>query len=254
MQWVPDERLQWLGSGSHQPGVRRLLSDNCERREDEPLSTAFFLLRAPPRPPVYPYKKMAEVAVGLLGAAATVGASSLAAGSGFTARHEHSHREEMIETRRGIAEFMVEIQRGDVAQDDVRGFSDARKECVCAVHQLTSMQTNLYSNYRAIRRANEHYESIESYKRTSWLNVSEKLQKKKEVRRRKGLTRLANHSLRHLNEVRCCQFCPISKPPLLTNIKSKDSDTSTILSWPSSHSGLMRLSNDSLRNPSGVSF
>jgi RPA family protein len=154
---------------------------------------------------------MTEVAIGLLGAAATVGVSSLVAGSGFTGRHEHSHREEMIEMRRSTTEFMVKVQCRDIRQEDERVFLDARKECVCAVHQLTPVQTNLYCNYRAIQRANEYHESIESYKQTSWLNLSKKLQKKKEVRRRKGLTRLSNHSLRHLNEVRCYKFCPLVK-------------------------------------------
>ncbi|KAJ7485392.1 hypothetical protein FB451DRAFT_55698 [Mycena latifolia] len=123
---------------------------------------------------------MAELAIGLVGAAATAGGSALTTASGFTGRHENSLREEMMETRRNTADFMANCQSGDVTPDDEREFLEAREV--------------------AIQRENEYYESIESYKAASWLNPLNKFKKKEEVRRTKRLTRHSNHSLRSLNE------------------------------------------------------
>ncbi|KAJ7456933.1 hypothetical protein FB451DRAFT_1275287 [Mycena latifolia] len=123
---------------------------------------------------------MAELAIGLVGAAATVGASTLATGSGFTGRHEVSHREEILETRRSTTDFMTSLKSGDVTPDEENEFLKIREE--------------------AITRGNEYHEIIESYKWASWLKLLSKLKMKKEVRKRKRLMRQSNHSLRSLNE------------------------------------------------------
>ncbi|KAJ7112552.1 hypothetical protein C8R44DRAFT_741634 [Mycena epipterygia] len=121
---------------------------------------------------------MAELALGLVGAAATAGAGALTTGSGFIGRHESSYREEMMETRRNMADFKQNLESGDVTQETHTEFLSTRDE--------------------AIRRQNEYYERIESYKEASWMNALNKLKKKKEVRKAKRLTRQSNYSLRTL--------------------------------------------------------
>jgi len=71
---------------------------------------------------------MAEVALGLVGAAATVGAATLATGSGFTGRHENSYREEMLDTRRSTEDFIKYLQSGEVTPDEERDFLTTRGE------------------------------------------------------------------------------------------------------------------------------
>ncbi|KAJ7745397.1 hypothetical protein B0H14DRAFT_459594 [Mycena olivaceomarginata] len=125
---------------------------------------------------------MAEIAVGLVGAAATVGAAGLTTGSGFTGRHESSYRQELMETRRNTDDFLTKPpERGSYAGWG-NGLSSARDE--------------------AIKREDEYHESIQSYKNTSWFNLPTKLRKRKEVRTKKRLTQQSNHSLKSLNEVR----------------------------------------------------
>ncbi|KAJ7476439.1 hypothetical protein FB451DRAFT_1173298 [Mycena latifolia] len=142
---------------------------------------------------------MAEVVVGLVGAAATVGAAALTTGSGFTKRHESSYRQELMETRRNMDDFLTNIRSGDVTPDEETDFLSARDE--------------------AVKREDEYHESIQSYKNTSWFNFPTKLRKRKEVRSKKRLTQQSNHSLRSLNEVKS-----------LTSNKSiySGSDTSSI--------------------------
>ncbi|KAJ7907738.1 hypothetical protein B0H13DRAFT_2193663 [Mycena leptocephala] len=123
---------------------------------------------------------MAEIALGLVGAAATVGAVGLTTGSGFTGRHELSHREEIMEIRRTTDDFLANLQDGGVPPEEEREFWKVRDEVVS--------------------RGNGYYESIESYKDASWINLLEKLEKRKEVRNKKRLTRQSNNSLRSLNE------------------------------------------------------
>jgi hypothetical protein len=77
---------------------------------------------------------MAEVAVGLLGAAAAVGAAQLTTGSGFTGRHERTYREETMETRRNMDEFMANLQSGDVTQHEEIEFLKTKSECVWTSH------------------------------------------------------------------------------------------------------------------------
>ncbi|KAJ7096899.1 hypothetical protein C8R44DRAFT_717514 [Mycena epipterygia] len=123
---------------------------------------------------------MAELAAGLVGAAATVGAATLATATGFTARHEGSHHKEIMDTRRSTEDFMANLQSGDVTQGEEIEFLRTRDE--------------------AIRREKEYHEIIESYKQASWLNPLKKLKKREDVRKAKRLTRQSNHSLRNLNE------------------------------------------------------
>ncbi|KAJ7131479.1 hypothetical protein C8R44DRAFT_904589, partial [Mycena epipterygia] len=123
---------------------------------------------------------MAELALGFIGAAATVGAATLATGSGFTGRHESSYREEMLDTRWSTDDFIKNLQSGEVAPDEEIEFWKTRDE--------------------AIRRENDYHDSIESYKDASWINPLDKIKKKKAVRRAKRSTRQSNHSLRNLNE------------------------------------------------------
>jgi hypothetical protein len=73
---------------------------------------------------------MAEVALGFVGAAATVGAAGLATGSGFTGRHESSHRQELAEIKRNTDDFLASVKKGDVLPDEEREFMVARDECV----------------------------------------------------------------------------------------------------------------------------
>ncbi|KAJ7112564.1 kinase-like domain-containing protein [Mycena epipterygia] len=131
---------------------------------------------------------MAELAAGILGAAATAGAAAFTSTSGFTGRHESSHREEIIDTRRNMADFMENRETGDVTPDEETEFLNTRDE-----------KLNLWYQ-RAIRRQNEYYKRIESYKEASWLNPLTKLKKRDNVRKAKRLTSQSNHSLRSLNE------------------------------------------------------
>jgi hypothetical protein len=73
---------------------------------------------------------MAELAIGLVGAAATVGAANLTMVSGFTGRHERSHREEMLETDRNMGNFRANLQSGEVTTEEERDFLRIRDECV----------------------------------------------------------------------------------------------------------------------------
>ncbi|KAF8134053.1 hypothetical protein K438DRAFT_1883718 [Mycena galopus ATCC 62051] len=123
---------------------------------------------------------MAEIALGVIGAAATVGAAGLTAGSGFTCRHESSHRQEIMEIRRNTDDFLENLQSGDVTPGEEREFLATRDE--------------------AIRRGDEYHGSIEGYKDISWVNIVAKLSKKEEVRKKKRAIRQSNHSLRSLNE------------------------------------------------------
>ncbi|KAF7339148.1 Macrophage erythroblast attacher isoform 1 [Mycena venus] len=123
---------------------------------------------------------MAEIALGVVGAAATVGAAGLTAGSGFTGRHESSHRQEIMEIRRNTDDFLENLQSGDVTPFEEREFLGTRDE--------------------AIRQGDEYHGSIEGYKNISWVNIVAKLSKKKEVRKKKYAIRQLNHSLRSLNE------------------------------------------------------
>ncbi|KAJ7131473.1 hypothetical protein C8R44DRAFT_871964 [Mycena epipterygia] len=123
---------------------------------------------------------MAELAAGFVGAAATVGAVTLTTVSGFTGRHESSCREEMLDTRRNMDDFMNNLQSGDVTADEEMEFLKTRDE--------------------ALRSEDEYHESIEKYKGASWLHPLDKIKKKKTVRKAKRSTRRSNHSLRKLNE------------------------------------------------------
>jgi hypothetical protein len=73
---------------------------------------------------------MAEVTVGLLSAAATVGAAHITAASNFTGRHESSHREVIMERRRNTDEFFASLRGGDVTPDEETEFLRTRTECV----------------------------------------------------------------------------------------------------------------------------
>jgi hypothetical protein len=142
---------------------------------------------------------MAEATVGLLGAAATIGAAQVTAASNFTGRHESSHREVIMERRQNTDEFFANLRGGDVTPDEETEFLRIRTECVPPV---TNAKTDP-ACHRAIQRENEYHESIESYKTVSWFNIPQKLKKRKDVRRGKRLTRETNHTLRNLNEVGC---------------------------------------------------
>ncbi|KAJ7763655.1 hypothetical protein DFH07DRAFT_812678 [Mycena maculata] len=123
---------------------------------------------------------MAELTLGVIGAAATIGAAKLATASGFTGRHESSHREEMMETKRNMDDFRANLQSGDVTPDEEREFLRTRD--------------------KAIQLGNQYHESLEEYKDLSWFKLPDKLNKRKDVRTKKRSTREANHSLRSLNE------------------------------------------------------
>ncbi|KAJ7927882.1 hypothetical protein B0H13DRAFT_1860919 [Mycena leptocephala] len=68
--------------------------------------------------------------VGLLGAAATVGAAQLTAASNFTGRHESSHREVIMERRRNTDEFFANLRGGDVTPDEETEFLRTRAEAI----------------------------------------------------------------------------------------------------------------------------
>ncbi|KAJ7705064.1 hypothetical protein B0H16DRAFT_709825 [Mycena metata] len=85
---------------------------------------------------------MAELTVGLIGAAATVGAAQLTTGAGFIGRHERAHREETMETRRNTEEFLANVRGGDVTQAEEREFKRVRD--------------------KAIQQQNEYHQSIQS--------------------------------------------------------------------------------------------
>ncbi|KAJ7096835.1 Pleckstrin homology domain-containing protein [Mycena epipterygia] len=123
---------------------------------------------------------MAELTLGLVGAAATVGAAALSSDSGFTGRHESSHREEMKETRRIMDDFKATLRCGDVTPDEAAEFLTTRAE--------------------AIQSENDYHESIEDYKAASWFDLNRKLKKREEVRTAKRLARQFNYCLRNLNE------------------------------------------------------
>ncbi|KAK7038582.1 hypothetical protein R3P38DRAFT_547918 [Favolaschia claudopus] len=124
---------------------------------------------------------MAEAAAGFLGAAATVGAATLAAGVGFTGRHENSLREEIQATKKSTADFMENLQSGDVTGEEERLFWETRAE--------------------AIKTERKYSRALDRYKTASWLKSPiDKYNKKTEVRRKKRLTRRYNQSLESLNE------------------------------------------------------
>ncbi|KAJ7761446.1 hypothetical protein B0H16DRAFT_1531100 [Mycena metata] len=130
---------------------------------------------------------MAELATGLLGAAATVGAASLTSVFGFARRHGGSLRGEIQDTRRSTEGFMNNLQSGDVTPIEEQEF-------------LTTRQ-------RAVQLETEYHESIENYKTASWLNPFKKIEQKVAVRKKKRLTRHYNHSLMSLNEIGVSTSC-----------------------------------------------
>jgi hypothetical protein len=65
---------------------------------------------------------MAELAAGLVGAAATVGAGALTTASGFIGRLEYSHHEQLMETKRNMGDFMENLRGGDVTPDEETEF------------------------------------------------------------------------------------------------------------------------------------
>jgi hypothetical protein len=142
-----------------------------------------------------------EVVVGLIGAAATVGAAKLAMGSGFTGRHETSHREELMETKRNRSEFRENLKSGEVTGEEEAQFWKNMDECAHDHFLISTKLTTCYAYKRFSQRQNEYYESIESYKKTSWLNFLKKSNQRKNVRRAKRLTRRSNNSLRSFNGV-----------------------------------------------------
>ncbi|KAJ7764777.1 hypothetical protein B0H16DRAFT_1798180 [Mycena metata] len=123
---------------------------------------------------------MAELAVGVLGAVATVGAAQLTTAAGFSGRHERTHHQETMETKRNTEEFLANVRIGDITQAEEREFMRVRDE--------------------AIRQQNEYHELIQSYKRVSRFNIPRKLKKQGKVRRAKRSIQETNHSLRNLNE------------------------------------------------------
>jgi hypothetical protein len=146
---------------------------------------------------------MAEIALGAVGAAATVAAAELTAASGFAGRHESIHRQEITEIQRNTDNFLGNLQSGDVTRFEEKEFWDTRDKCVQG-HPQSSKRGLIQCVWsaRAVQHGDEYYESIESYKEMSWINIVAKLQKKKEVRKEKCATRRLNQSLRSLNEVR----------------------------------------------------
>ncbi|KAJ7778997.1 hypothetical protein B0H16DRAFT_1878614 [Mycena metata] len=104
---------------------------------------------------------MAELAAGLVGAAATISVASLT-------------------TARNTEDFRENLQSGDINEIQEREFTATRQE--------------------AVQSETEYHESIENYKTVSWLNPVKKVKQKVEVRRKKRLTRHYNYSLRSLNE------------------------------------------------------
>ncbi|KAJ7622139.1 hypothetical protein FB45DRAFT_122237 [Roridomyces roridus] len=125
---------------------------------------------------------MAELALGLVGAAATMGAASLEAASGFVGRHESRHQQEIMETERNTRAFRENLDRAgrDVTQEEEREFWGTRAE--------------------ALSNADGYYHSIECFKQASWLNPLDKMKKKAKVRQWKSSTRRSNQSLRSINE------------------------------------------------------
>ncbi|KAJ7644919.1 hypothetical protein FB45DRAFT_898958 [Roridomyces roridus] len=125
---------------------------------------------------------MAEVALGLVGAAATVGAAAVTAGSGFSARHESVHRQEIVDTERTTEAFRENIGQGgeEITMSEERQFWSTRD--------------------KLIQGQDEYLASIERYKEVSWLNPFQKLKRKHEVRRWKRQVRQLNNSLRRINE------------------------------------------------------
>jgi hypothetical protein len=65
---------------------------------------------------------MAELAAGLVGAAVTVGAGALTTASGFIGRHEYSHHEKLMETKRNMSDFTENLRGGDVTPDEETEF------------------------------------------------------------------------------------------------------------------------------------
>ncbi|KAK7019613.1 hypothetical protein R3P38DRAFT_2975340 [Favolaschia claudopus] len=124
---------------------------------------------------------MAEVVAGFLGAAATAGAATLVAASGFTGRHENSLREEIQATKRCTADFMANLQSGHVTGEEQKVFWETRTD--------------------AIQAERSYSEALDRYKNASWIrNPVDKLNEKTEVRRKKRLTRKYNQFLESLNE------------------------------------------------------
>ncbi|KAJ7763651.1 hypothetical protein DFH07DRAFT_396859 [Mycena maculata] len=150
---------------------------------------------------------MAEVTLGVLGAAATVGAAQLTGAFGFTGRHENSYREETLETRRIMNDFLANLKSGDVTPDEEREFMGIRGEVIDA--------------------ENQYHKIIEDFKGTPWVHLGNKLSKRKDVRTKKRLARQANHSLRSLNESitsgsETSSICASSGSPPGSSLASED--------------------------------
>ncbi|KAJ7767616.1 hypothetical protein B0H16DRAFT_1453244 [Mycena metata] len=106
-----------------------------------------------------------ELSVGFISAAATVAAAQLTMGAGFTGRHERTHREETMGTKRNTKEFLVILSGRDAAQ------------------------------------AEEFIEpGIQRYKAVSLFNLPRKVKEKVGVRKAKRAIQETNHPLRNLNE------------------------------------------------------
>lgn len=76
----------------------------------------------------FSFPSIAELSVGFISAAATVGAAQLTMGAGFTGRHERTHREETMGTKRNTKEFLVILSGRDAAQAEE--FIEVRARCL----------------------------------------------------------------------------------------------------------------------------
>ncbi|KAF9040244.1 hypothetical protein BDZ89DRAFT_1060664 [Hymenopellis radicata] len=109
---------------------------------------------------------MAELAGGLIGACASLAATAYARSSGFSGRHESSHRAELASLDGSASRFSVSLENGTATEDDEESFRvmwhDARQKNV------------------------EYYESINEYKDVSWIRLAIKLKLRKMVRKKKA--------------------------------------------------------------------
>ncbi|KAL0960237.1 hypothetical protein HGRIS_011871 [Hohenbuehelia grisea] len=121
---------------------------------------------------------MAEIASGALGAGAAITAAKIAHSLSFSARHDQTHRAEIIEADRITNAFERSHIQGDISEDDRVRFLEQR----AASHMANA----------------EYYDSIKEYKETSSFNVVKKVGKRRDVRKKK---RAASESVQNLRQI-----------------------------------------------------
>ncbi|KIM49894.1 hypothetical protein M413DRAFT_6717 [Hebeloma cylindrosporum] len=128
-------------------------------------------------------KFMAEIGAAVVGGAFTLAAAGYSSGTGFTARHETTHAQQIAEMKRHISDFELAYERQEVTENDWERFLAIRADKPIDMARARESESN-------------YEESIEAYKETPVYRFILKWKRRRQVRKKKKALRRANKSLR----------------------------------------------------------